>query len=256
MYKSELLVRGRVLLVSPSTQTPPSFAFYKRHNIRIPLHTHLHTDYLPILLFLSLIMFMKAAIVVFAMAAPALAYETVTCKANATQNIVTMIKDQTQFCTMLPGYGVTPVAPNEGCASVYCYGAPSSLGPPMPKGYILSANYLKTTNYTQVTGCIDSSVWGQNPMDEGGQMDSHGWPYSCQGYPKFVSLIEPATNTFCIRCCNADNNIDCNTSKVCFIFVAETLLNTEPSLLTKLFVECRHLYQGLLERGSWYLHHD
>ncbi|KAF9129141.1 hypothetical protein BGX30_014057, partial [Mortierella sp. GBA39] len=63
-----------------------------------------------------------------------------------------------------------------------------------------------------VTGCIDSSVWGQNPTDEGGQMDSHGWPYSCQGWKKFVSLIEPASNTYCIRCCAEDNNVDCNTS--------------------------------------------
>ncbi|KAG0299150.1 hypothetical protein BGZ98_010296 [Dissophora globulifera] len=82
----------------------------------------------------------------------------------------------------------------------------------MPAGYILSANYLVSTNFTQVTGCIDSSKWGQNPTDDGGQMDSHGWPYSCVGFKKFVSLIEPATNTYCLRCCNADNNIDCNTS--------------------------------------------
>ncbi|KAG0366471.1 hypothetical protein BGZ54_005306, partial [Gamsiella multidivaricata] len=78
-------------------------------------------------------MFMKAALFAVALAAPALAYEPVTCQKNATQNIVTMIKDATQFCTMLTGYGVTPVAPNEGCASVYCYGPASDLGPPMPK---------------------------------------------------------------------------------------------------------------------------
>lgn len=142
-----------------------------------------------------------------------LAYEPITCTKNATQNIVTSIKDGTEFCTMLTGYGVTPVAPNEGCASVYCYGPASPLGPPMPKGYITSTNYAKTTNYTQVTGCIDSTVWAQNPQDEGGQMDSNGWPYACQGSKKFVSLIEPATNTFCIRCCADDNKIDCNTSK-------------------------------------------
>lgn len=143
------------------------------------------------------------------------AYEPVTCKKNATQNIITSITSANDFCTMLPGYGVYPVAPNEGCASVYCYGAASKLGPPMPKGYILSANYAVSPNnsYVQVTGCIDSSVWGQNPTDEGGQMDSHGWPYSCQGWKKFVSLIEPASNTYCIRCCSEDNNVDCNTSK-------------------------------------------
>ncbi|KAG0071914.1 hypothetical protein BGZ89_008984 [Linnemannia elongata] len=161
-------------------------------------------------------MFMKALASLALMAAPLLvsAYEPVTCQKNATQNIVTSITSATDFCTMLPGYGVYPVAPNEGCASVYCYGAASKLGPPMPKGYILSANYAVSPNnsYVQVTGCIDSSVWGQNPTDEGGQMDSHGWPYSCQGWKKFVSLIEPASNTYCIRCCSEDNNVDCNTS--------------------------------------------
>ncbi|KAF9901729.1 hypothetical protein EC991_005768 [Linnemannia zychae] len=164
-------------------------------------------------------MFMKAIASLAILAATPLlavvsAYEPVTCQKNATQNIVTSITSADSFCTMLPGYGVYPVAPNEGCASVYCYGAASKLGPPMPKGYILSANYAVSPNnsYVQVTGCIDSSVWGQNPTDEGGQMDSHGWPYSCQGWKKFVSLIEPASNTYCIRCCSEDNNVDCNTS--------------------------------------------
>ncbi|KAG0305229.1 hypothetical protein BGZ97_001180 [Linnemannia gamsii] len=163
-------------------------------------------------------MFMKALASFALLATPLLlqvnAYEPVTCQKNATQNIVTSITSANDFCTMLPGYGVYPVAPNEGCASVYCYGAASKLGPPMPKGYILSANYAVSPNnsYVQVTGCIDSSVWGQNPTDDGGQMDSHGWPYSCQGWKKFVSLIEPASNTYCIRCCSEDNNVDCNTS--------------------------------------------
>ncbi len=162
-------------------------------------------------------MFMKTVLLLAALAAPALAYEPVTCQKNATQNIVTSVTSATEFCTMLTGYGVTPVAPNEGCASVYCYGPASKLGPPMPKGYILSANYAINTTYVQVTGCIDSSVWAQNPTDEGGQMDSHGWPYSCVGYKKFVSLIEPATNTFCLRCCANDDNVDCNTSKSHFM---------------------------------------
>jgi len=171
--------------------------------------------------FSTLAMFLKAALVAAALAAPALAYEPVTCQKNATQNIITSINPATKsFCTMLTGYGVYPVAPNEGCASVYCYGDKSNLGPEMPKGYILSTNFVVNTTYTQVTGCIDSSLWGQNPIDEGGQMDSHGWPYSCQGFKKFVSLIEPATNTYCLRCCNADNNVDCNTSK--FIFMSIT----------------------------------
>ncbi|OAQ23867.1 hypothetical protein K457DRAFT_39385, partial [Linnemannia elongata AG-77] len=124
------------------------------------------------------------------------------------------IDSASQFCTFMTGYGVAPVAPNEGCGAVYCYGQQKNGGLKMPDGYILSTNYLKndTAQYVQVTGCIDSSVWAQDPTDDGGQMDSHGWPYSCAGYNKFVSLLEPATNTFCIRCCMTTDNSDCNTS--------------------------------------------
>ncbi|KAG0358166.1 hypothetical protein BG005_002637 [Podila minutissima] len=158
-------------------------------------------------------MLIKTLLVLVAMAAPALAYEPVTCTPiNKTRSIIASVDSADNFCTFMTGYGVDPVAPNEGCAGVYCHGTVKNGAQPMPKGYILSTNYLKNATYVQVTGCIDSSVWAQNPLDDGGQMDSHGWPYSCQGWAKFVSLIEPATNTFCIRCCDKDNNVDCNTS--------------------------------------------
>ncbi|KAG0327808.1 hypothetical protein BG000_000790 [Podila horticola] len=158
-------------------------------------------------------MLIKTLLVLVAMAAPALAYEPVTCTPiNKTRSIIASIDSADNFCTFMTGYGVNPVAPNEGCAGVYCQGTVKNGAQAMPKGYILSSNYLKNTTYVQVTGCIDSSVWAQNPLDDGGQMDSHGWPYSCVGWAKFVSLIEPATNTFCIRCCDQDNNVDCNTS--------------------------------------------
>ncbi|KAF9900894.1 hypothetical protein EC991_006752 [Linnemannia zychae] len=160
-------------------------------------------------------MFMKKALLIAAIAAPVFAYEPVTCTTkNKTQPIITSIDSANQFCTFMTGYGVAPVAPNEGCGAVYCYGEQKNGGLKMPDGYILSTNYLKndTAQYVQVTGCINSAVWAQDPLDDGGQMDSHGWPYSCAGYKKFVSLLEPATNTFCIRCCMSTDNSDCNTS--------------------------------------------
>ncbi|KAF9409116.1 hypothetical protein BGZ94_002076 [Podila epigama] len=147
------------------------------------------------------------------MAAPVLAYEPVTCTPiNKTRSIITSIDSADSFCTMLTGYGVKPVAPNEGCAGVYCHGPVKNGAQPMPPGYILSSNFVKNTSYVQVTGCLNSTVWAQDPFDDGGQMDSHGWPYSCQGWAKFVSLIEPRSNTYCIRCCDKDNNVDCDTS--------------------------------------------
>ncbi|GJJ78185.1 hypothetical protein EMPS_10544 [Entomortierella parvispora] len=145
--------------------------------------------------------------------------EQVTCGIpNATRSIITSIESADQFCTMLTGYGVYPVATNEGCAGVYCYGEVENGGLPMPPGYIVSSHYVRndSAQYVQITGCIDSTVWAQNPTDEGGQMDSHGWAYTCAGYGKFLSLLEPATNTFCIRCCNgttqAELNDNCDTS--------------------------------------------
>ena len=182
------------------------------NNRQNPLSFQLATqlDSFPICSSSLFLMFFKAAIVLAALAAQTLA--SPFCTANATQNTETSITNASAFCIMLTGYGAYPVALNEGCASTYCYGHASKLGPPMPKGYILSAHYATNTTYVQVTGCIDSSVWAQNPTDEGGQMDSHGWPYACQGYNKFVSLIEPATNSFCIRCCNSTDNSVCNTS--------------------------------------------
>ncbi|KAF9956474.1 hypothetical protein BGZ70_009858 [Mortierella alpina] len=163
-------------------------------------------------------MFLKKALLLVAAAAPLISGEKLTCTRNDTQilkdakHITASITDANNFCTMLTGYGVKPVAENEGCGEVYCHGEVKDDGHPMPEGYILSSNYLKTPDYVQITGCIDSSVWAQDPLDDGGQMDSHGWPFHCAGYKKFVSLLEPSSNTFCLRCCVEKENVHCNTS--------------------------------------------
>ncbi|CAO3570299.1 unnamed protein product [Mortierella alpina] len=163
-------------------------------------------------------MFLKKALLLVAAAAPLISGEKLTCTRNDTQvlkdakHITASITDANNFCTMLTGYGVKPVAENEGCGEVYCHGEVKDDGHPMPEGYILSSNYLKTPDYVQITGCINSSVWAQDPLDDGGQMDSHGWPFHCAGYKKFVSLLEPSTNTFCLRCCVEKENVHCNTS--------------------------------------------
>ncbi|KAF9319938.1 hypothetical protein BGZ91_004846, partial [Linnemannia elongata] len=162
---------------------------------------------------------LKTATLIVATAVSAIAYEPVSCKRNDTQDlskaqhITASITDGDNFCTMLTGYGVKSVAGNEGCSEAYCQGKIVDDGHPMSSGYILSSHFEKTDSYMQITGCINSAVWAQDPDDDGGQMDSQGWPFHCVGYPKFVSQIEPATNTFCIRCCDKDDNVDCNTSK-------------------------------------------
>ncbi|KAK3839461.1 MAG: hypothetical protein JOS17DRAFT_671351, partial [Linnemannia elongata] len=70
-------------------------------------------------------------------------------------------------------------------------------GHSMSPGYILSTHLEVTNSCKQITG-INSVVWAQSPDDGGGQIDSQGWPFHCAGYAKFVSLIEPSKNTFCI----------------------------------------------------------
>ncbi|KAF9184620.1 hypothetical protein BGZ50_003574 [Haplosporangium sp. Z 11] len=155
--------------------------------------------------------------VALAIATPILAGPTkipTTCTRNETRATVTSITDADNFCTMLTNYGASPVAQYEKCASAYCHGTPANGAKPMPEGLILSSHFAedKDKGYVQITGCIDAAKWGLNSTDEGGQMDSHGFPYTCQGYKKFVSLLEPSTNTFCIRCCKDNNKSDCNTS--------------------------------------------
>ncbi|KAG0196315.1 hypothetical protein BGX28_010302 [Mortierella sp. GBA30] len=163
-------------------------------------------------------MLLKILLLLVTVAVPVFAYEPVDCKRNDTQNlhkakhITVSITDADNFCTMLTGYGVNQVASHEGCGEVYCLGEIVDDGHPMPEGYILSSHFHKTDTYVQVTGCINSAVWAQDPDDDGGQMDSHGWPFHCKNYEKFVSLLEPSTNTFCVRCCATDDNTDCNTS--------------------------------------------
>ncbi|KAG0010123.1 hypothetical protein BGZ82_003674, partial [Podila clonocystis] len=80
---------------------------------------------------------------------------------------------------MLTGYGVPSIASYEGCSESYCQGKIVDDGHPMPKGYILSSHYEMSDSYVQITGCINSSVWAQNSDDNGGQIDSHAWPFHC-----------------------------------------------------------------------------
>ncbi|KAF9430216.1 hypothetical protein BGZ76_000914, partial [Entomortierella beljakovae] len=162
-------------------------------------------------------MLLKTLFVIAALAAPAFAEEPSNCKRDVSgYHNVTEINADGSFCTMLSPFGSQEVAPDEACANSYCFGGSytnTSTHLVGPKDLILSVNYVenKTAQYTQITGCMDGSKWGFNPIDQGGQMDSHGWQYSCKGYKKFVSLLEPQSNTYCIRCCNGDVDVDCDT---------------------------------------------
>ncbi|KAF9365255.1 hypothetical protein BGX34_010732 [Mortierella sp. NVP85] len=164
-----------------------------------------------------------------AIAAPALAAEEPSnCKVPPVRHNVTIIQDKDNFCLMWPPFGIQEVAPAEACATSMCHGKPKAAGKNaaaddkliqanerFPEGVILSAHYVRNNTglgYTQITGCMDGAKWGLNPIDGGGQMDSHGWQYRCNNHGKFLALVEPSTNTYCIRCCGGDDkDPNCNT---------------------------------------------
>ncbi|KAB5589295.1 putative effector protein [Ceratobasidium theobromae] len=68
--------------------------------------------------------------------------------------------------------------------------------------------------YVQMTGCFRREKFGFNDDDEGGQYDngSKGHPKcsKCVGFDHYVSLIEPAENRACLRCC--EDPADCPTN--------------------------------------------
>ncbi|KAI9244098.1 hypothetical protein BY458DRAFT_447952, partial [Sporodiniella umbellata] len=86
----------------------------------------------------------------------------------------------------------------------------SSLGGYLfPESYILSAHYVSTDSYSQVTGTMNPAAYNMSTTDFGGQYDNRDLPqHTCNGLKYFVNLVEPNGGTFCIRCCNSSE--DCN----------------------------------------------
>jgi hypothetical protein len=124
---------------------------------------------------------------------------------SATGQIVQVV-DATDFCVFLPPTASTDriISNTEWNANAFCLGsAPLATGAEkIPDGFIKSAHYVKTDTYVQVTGQIDYTKANLVGTDEGGQMDIKA-PVgsSCAGWQFYVNLIEPVTNTYCIRCC-------------------------------------------------------
>ncbi|KAI8369544.1 uncharacterized protein BYT42DRAFT_584827 [Radiomyces spectabilis] len=135
------------------------------------------------------------------------AYPVISRRADKSSNGTSTVhvKSDSDFCLFLPANDAKDrvIADNEDDAVAYC------TGNGLPTGFILSAHYKATDNYVQVTGLMDPSKANLQSNDDGGQFDTrapHG--AACEGYNYFVSLIEPAQNDYCIRCCN--DKSDCN----------------------------------------------
>ncbi|KAI8375874.1 hypothetical protein BD560DRAFT_392152 [Blakeslea trispora] len=123
-------------------------------------------------------------------------------------NFSIQLRSDTAFCSFMPPHPGDDVGATENDGKPFC--TQNSLGSSQvfPSGFIRSAHYAATSNYVQVTGTIDRTKYSLKSEDGGGQYDNkdiHG--VSCNGYKYFVNLIEPDSNTFCIRCCK--NQADC-----------------------------------------------
>ncbi|KAH8550315.1 hypothetical protein BGW37DRAFT_404203, partial [Umbelopsis sp. PMI_123] len=135
---------------------------------------------------------------------------------NSTSNAIKLVSES-DFCLFLPPQPGLEVATNEDNGIPFCSNGSNDVSgaQPFPNGFITVAHFQQNDTYQQVTGYMNPSAYQLSTSDQGGQYDNHGngkpVGASCQGYSYFVSLIEPANNRFCIRCCQ--NVDDCNTGR-------------------------------------------
>lgn len=126
---------------------------------------------------------------------------------------IAQVVDANDFCVFLPPSDSTNriISDTEWNANAFCLGnTPLAKGAEkLPTGFITSAHYVKTDTYVQVTGQMDYTKANLVGTDGGGQMDVRApMGSSCAGWKFYVNLIEPTTNTYCMRCCNDDRT--CN----------------------------------------------
>ncbi|KAL0096985.1 hypothetical protein J3Q64DRAFT_1710478 [Phycomyces blakesleeanus] len=144
------------------------------------------------------------------------AKKTTTPAKNSTSHPLVKLVSETQFCFFLPPGPKLDVATHEDIGVAHC--TKSNVIPGVktfPTGFITVAHFQQTSTYVQVTGYMNSKLFGLIPTDEGGQYDNHGngkpVGAQCSGYNYFVNVVEPADNRYCIRCCQ--NKVDCNTGR-------------------------------------------
>ncbi|KAG2231471.1 hypothetical protein INT48_008799 [Thamnidium elegans] len=126
---------------------------------------------------------------------------------------IAQVIDANNFCVFLPPSDSTNriIADTEWNANAFCLGNnPLATGAEkLASGFIKSAHYVKTDTYVQVTGQMDYTKENLVGTDGGGQMDVRApMGSSCAGWKFYVNLIEPESNTYCMRCCNDDRT--CN----------------------------------------------
>ncbi|KAI8373673.1 hypothetical protein BD560DRAFT_394004 [Blakeslea trispora] len=143
---------------------------------------------------------------------------------------VVQLSSSKDFCLFLPSspgnkaenggkVDIDAIASSEKSAVAFCT-KPNVNAPNaglFPKGFITSAKYQTKVDegFVQIRGKIDISKYSLSPKDDGGQYDNHGAGSppnsSCAGYRYYVSMVEPSTGDFCIRCCSTYAN--CNAGR-------------------------------------------
>ncbi|RHZ62884.1 hypothetical protein Glove_334g38 [Diversispora epigaea] len=124
-----------------------------------------------------------------------------------------VVKSSDMFCTFLPkDYGGN-IGDSESTAIAACtHQSPNAYI--LPAGFIISAHFKQGEGYVQVTGVMNGSIYGLSPNDSGGQYDMQAPQKSkCEGYSKFVNLVEPDINHYCIRCCSDESKCDLHHSE-------------------------------------------
>jgi hypothetical protein len=119
------------------------------------------------------------------------------------------------FCSFLPPQPGGNIAQSESNAVVFC-NRPSANAPNaniFPPSFIQSAHFANGPGFVQVTGRINRAAYQLSPSDGGGQYDSNGAPPGARvsGAKKFVNLVEPNAEHFCIRACTDASK--CNTGE-------------------------------------------
>jgi hypothetical protein len=134
---------------------------------------------------------------------------------KASRKALTAVVSSDVFCSFLPPQPGGNIGASESNAVVFC-NKPSAKAPNaniFPQGFIKTAHFAKGPGYVQVTGTINRQAYGLSPNDGGGQYDSNGAPPHARvaGAKKFVNLVEPDNEDFCIRACTDKSK--CNTGE-------------------------------------------